>query len=146
MPYLTKAEYLDRFDEAETISITDPEAVAIDDSKLDAAIQAASDMADSYAAKRYAGSLPLAPVPTAIKDVVADLARERLFTMRPTEEVTARADRARAWLRDLAKGIVELVGLAGVLVEEASGDEPIVYAPEQIFTDCLLGSYRGRMQ
>jgi phage gp36-like protein len=144
MPYLTKAEYLERFDEAETISLTDPDGVEVGDERLEAALQAASDWFDTYAATRY--SLPLDPVPSSVKTVVGDLAREGLFTLRPTDEVTARADRARAWLRDLAKGIVELVGITGALVDEGASDEPIVYVPDQIFTDERLSLFRGRMQ
>jgi len=144
MAYLTQAEYLERFDNAETISLTDPAGVAINTTKMNAALAAGSDMVDSYAGTRY--TLPLSPVPAIVKDMVADLARERLFTLHPNEEVTDRADRARAWLKDLSRGTVELVGTAGALVSDASNDIPAVYAPDQVFTDDVLNSFRGRMQ
>jgi phage gp36-like protein len=141
--YLTKAEYLERFDETETINLTDPAGVEIDDDKLEAALEAGSAFVDTHAAKRY--DLPFDPAPAVVKDAVADLARERLHTLHPTDEVTARADRVRTWLRDLAKGVVELVDADGALVEDSAADEAAVYAPDPVFTDTLLNSYRGRM-
>lgn len=143
MAYLTKAEYLDRFDITETIKLTDPAGLTINDAKLNAALRAGSDIVDSYAATRY--SLPLNPVPTIVKDAVADLARERLFTLHPNEEVTDRADRVRAWLKDLSRGLVELVGATGSLVESAA-DQAAFHNPAPVFTDALLGRYRGRLQ
>ena len=144
MAYLTKAEYLERFDETETINLTDPDGAAVNDTRLNDALQAGSDMVDSYAAKRY--TLPLSPVPVIVKDMVADLARERLFTLHPNDEVTARADRARAWLKDLSRGVVELVGTGGALVDETAADIPAITAPTQVFTDDILSAYRGQMQ
>lgn len=144
MAYLTKAEYLERFDNAETISLTDPANAAINDTKLNSALQAGSDVVDSYAAKRY--TLPISPVPTPVKNIVGDLAREWLYNLHPPEEVTDRADRARAWLRDLSKGVVELVGTTGALVEDAASDDPETYTPDQVFTPTLLDAYRGRLQ
>jgi phage gp36-like protein len=143
MAYLTKAEYLERFDEAETANLTDPDGVTIDDTKLDTAIASASAFINGYLASRY--SLPFASTPVEVKDATADLARERLFTLRPNDEVTARADRWRSWLRDVARGTVELV-LEEEAVPSGAADIPAVYVPDQVFTDCLLSSFRSRMQ
>jgi len=142
--YVTPEEYHQRFQITETIGLTNPNADAPDQTILNAALQAGTDMVDSYAGARYA--LPLSPVPSVVKDAVADLARERLFTLYPNEEVTKRADRVRAWLKDLSAGKVELVGVGGALVDEGTADQPAVYAPDAVFSDCVLSSYRGRLQ
>jgi phage gp36-like protein len=143
MAYLSQAEYLERFDEQETIDLTDPEGNAIDPDELAAAMEAGQSVADAYIGKRY--TIPLSSPPTLVKDIVADLARERLHTLHPTDEVTARADRARAMLRDIAKGVMELPTATGI-VEESASDIPAVSAPEAIFSNTVLGSYQGRMR
>lgn len=144
MAYLTKAEYLARFDTAETVRLTDENGDGlIDDPKLDAALKAASDFVDAYAGGRYA--VPFSPPPAVVKDLVADLARERLYTLHPNDEVTARADRARDMLKDAARGLVSLIGDSG-RINETSADQAAVYSPPQFFSDSLLSSYRGRLQ
>jgi phage gp36-like protein len=143
MAYLTVQEYLDRFFEAETISLTDPAGVVVDEDKLATEIEGASNTADGYIGVRY--STPLDPVPDVVKDIVADLARERLFNLQPVEEVTKRADRARSMLKDISKGVMVLVA-ADELVAEDAADLPAVYAPQVVFTDSLMSSYKGRLQ
>jgi phage gp36-like protein len=143
MAYLTQLEYLSSFDEAETISLTDPNGVEIDDTKLNAALKDGSDIVDSYVGSRY--TVPLSPIPDVIKNIVADLARERLFTLHPNDEVTKRADRARAMLKDIAKGVMVLIDGTGI-VEDSASDSPAYCGPDTIFTPCVLNSYRGLMR
>lgn len=143
MAYLEEAEYLERFDVTETIDLTDPEGEQIDDDKLSAALDAGSNVVDAYVGARY--TVPLSPIPSVIKDITADLARERLFTRHPNDEVTARADRARKMLTDIAKGVMVLVDVDGI-VEDSAFDTPAYDTPDQVFTDCVLNGYRGWMR
>lgn len=143
MAYLTEAEYLDRFTELETVSLTDPANGDVVENVLDSALEGGSRIVDAYVGARY--TVPLDPIPDVIKEIVADLARERLYTMRPVDEVTERANRARAMLKDIAKGIMVLVDVNG-RVEDSASDEAVVSGPEPVFGDCLLDSFRGRMR
>jgi phage gp36-like protein len=143
MAYLTPTEYRERFFDEETTRLTDPAGTTIDEDKLAVEIDGASNTADGYIGTRY--SVPMAAAPDVVKDIVADLTRERLYSLQPTEEVTARANRARAMLKDISKGVMVLVSASAILPEDA-GDEAAAYAPTQVFTDSVLSSYRGRMQ
>lgn len=115
--YLTGEEYVDRFGYEETVRLTDEtRSGTIDGPAIMAALADASQLADSYVAVRYNLPLPI-PVPEVLKQVVADLARERLHKTKPTPMVTANADRARSTLRDIAGGRATLVLDTGAEVE-----------------------------
>jgi phage gp36-like protein len=141
--YLTAEEYIARFGLDETVRLTDQAGTGTVGEALGKALTSAASRIEASLRTRY--TLPLAEAPELLKDIAADLARERLHTLYPTPEVTARADRARADLKDIAAGKLELV-VDAEAVEEDAGDLPTVYAPDTIFTDSLLSSYRGRMQ
>lgn len=141
--YLTADEYVARFGLNETVTLTDQVGTGTVGEALGKALTSAASRIEASLRTRY--TLPLTTAPELLKDIAADLARERLHTLYPTPEVTARADRARADLKDIAAGKLELV-VGDEMVLEDAGDLPAIYAPEQIFTDSLLSSYRGRMQ
>lgn len=124
MKYLTRAEYLVRFGEPETIRVTATAAApgAIDVAALDAAIVGAEELADAYLATRYTLPLP-DPTPDALRELVADLARERLHKTRPLPAVTENADRARSFLKDLS------AGRAALLVVDTPQDATATAAP-----------------
>ncbi|MGO1000838.1 gp436 family protein [Lysobacter sp. CA196] len=63
------------------LSNDDPVAEAPDLSVVESKIDAAEELVDAYLRGRYV--LPLAPVPTVIKDVVIHLARHDLYARRP---------------------------------------------------------------
>lgn len=126
-PYLDAEAYVDRFGYDETVRITDEGSKGvIDKASLQAALSDAQQFADGYLATRY--TLPIAtPAPVMLQQIVADLARERLHTTRPTPQVTANADRARSLLKDLSAGRAVLPTATGELVDAAIplGSSPI---------------------
>lgn len=116
MPYLSVAAYIARWGMRETTILTaeEPGATEPDEPKVEGAIADAEALANGYIARGrnlhgvpYA--VPLADPPGPVLAIVADLARERLHKDRPTPEVTAAADRARAQLRDIAAGRLTLL-------------------------------------
>lgn len=107
MGYCVVQDMTDRYGQAEMAAITDRTAgVTLDTAVAQRAVDDATSEMDSYLASRY--RLPLAVVPAVLKVVCADLARYLLYKDRPTDEVRQRAEDARAWLKDLAKGYASL--------------------------------------
>lgn len=141
--YLTAEEYVARFGIQETVSLTDERGGETVGQALGKALSDAAARIEAYLANRHA--LPLATTPEVLKAIAADLARERLFTNHPTEEVTRRADQARKDLRDIGSGALVLV-VGNAVVTSDVNDQPAVYSPITVFSDALLGSYRGRLQ
>lgn len=141
--YLTGEEYVARFGIDETVRLTDQVSSDTVGEALGKALVSAASRIEGYIRSRY--ELPLASAPEVLKDIAADLARERLFTLHPTEEVTARADRARKDLKDIAAGTLLLV-VANQPLSEGAADVPVVDAPASIFTNDVLGAYQGRMR
>lgn len=109
-----------------TLLITDAELLAmglpgdalsaVDASVRDQHRQTASDFALSHIKKRH--KLPLISWGNDIKQAVAHIAARSLMgtrgfdpASRSGEEIIARSDTAIAWLRDVAKGIVEPVDI-----------------------------------
>jgi phage gp36-like protein len=114
--YLSADEYVARFGTEETVRLTDQDRKnVVDRARLEAALKDATDTVESYLGVRYA--LPLSPVPQVVKGLVAALAREKLFSQRPTPQVTAEADRARSQLRDLSAGRMVLADVTGETLE-----------------------------
>ena len=112
MGYCIVQDLVDRYGQAEMAAITDRTAgTTLDDAVAQRAIDDASSEMDSYLASRY--RLPLTAAPAVLLVVCADIARHILYKDRPTEEVRKRAEDARAWLKDLAKGYASL-DLGGV--------------------------------
>lgn len=143
MVYLTTAEYLVRYGNAETIRITDEtRSNEVDSGKLLAALSDATDIVDAYLGKRY--FVPLATPPSIVKHATGALAREILHTSRPTDAVTGEADRARKQLEGIAKGLLSLPlpenatapGLTGSSISATSGD-----GSEPVFTDTKLAAF-----
>lgn len=105
--YLTADEYVERYGYAETIRLTDEDRTGtVDTAKLETELKAQTDLADGYIGTRY--TTPLLATPRVVKTIVASLTREALHKTKPTPEVTASADRARAQLRDIAAGKMTL--------------------------------------
>lgn len=107
MGHCVVQDLVDRFGAAEMAQLTDREhGTTLDNAVAQRAIDDASSEMDSYLASRY--RLPLPVDPPVLKVVCADIARYRLYEDKATEEVTKRADDARAWLKDVAKGYAHL--------------------------------------
>lgn len=143
MPYIDQVEYLRRFGEPETIRVTDTtRSGTIDSDRLEEAFADQSAFADSYLGGRYI--LPIVPAPELLIRIVADLAREALHSTRPTEAITANADRARTLLRDLSAGRASIPAPAnGPAPATTVSDFPAASNDRRprIFTDSALCDY-----
>lgn len=118
--YLTAEEYVDRFGFEETVRLTDQDRTGtINGPTLQKALNDATELVSSYLGVRY--TLPLSPIPELVKGLVADLARERLYSQRPTAAVTQAGDRARTMLKDLSGGRMALPDQTGVGLPVTSG-------------------------
>jgi len=129
VPYTTQAEMEARFGTRELLALTDrasPPAGAIDPAVVAQAITDADAEIDSYLNGRY--KVPLPVVPNVVKRISADIARYRLFDDKATEEVATRYKDALAWLKDVARGVVNLIDSNGTPLEAAS-DENTNSAP-----------------
>ena len=106
MPYVTKQDLINRFEEQELIQLTDhTNTGAINETVLNDAIADADYLADSYLQQRY--TLPLAQAvidASPLKRVCGDLVRYYLFENGATEEVERRHRSAISWLKDIALG------------------------------------------
>jgi phage gp36-like protein len=140
--YLTAAEYVDRFTVEETIRLTDEtKSRVVDPVRLNAAITAEIEVVEAYLRQRYV--LPLSSMPTLIRDIVADLARERLHRTRPLPAVTEAADRARKLLADIAAGRAQLA-LEGGEDPVQSGGSLAAWGPTlegSVFNSVKLAGY-----
>lgn len=117
--YLTTSEYIAKFGEAETVRLTDEDRLgSVDTAKLEEALSDAIDVVDGYISKRYA--VPLTEPTRLIKGIVGSLAREALYRTTVPAAVKEEADRARAQLKDIARGLLQLPAETGV-VEQAVG-------------------------
>lgn len=136
MSYVTQQDLIDRFGEGEILDLSDRNNDgAIDADVLERAIADAASEIDGYLAKRY--QLPLASIPQRLVRVGADLARLFLHTDSPPDAVVAAAAQSRAWLRDVANGVVEL-GVTPPPVASADGAK--VEGPARMFSS---GSLKG---
>lgn len=108
MPYLTAADFIDRFGLPELVQLTtpDPAAADYDPAVFDRAVADADAEIDSYLAARY--PLPLAAVPPVLTRIAADITRYRLWNDQASDEVRTRYEDARRLLENLARGTVSL--------------------------------------
>jgi phage gp36-like protein len=113
MAYATLADLTSRYGTTEiarlsTASYSD--TVAVDTVRVGVALDDATGVIDSYLRAQY--HLPLAPVPQEIVSCCCQLARYNLAVQgegRSASEAIAKdRDLAIGWLRDLAKGVVQL--------------------------------------
>lgn len=146
--YLTAEDYVARFGYEETVRLTDEDRKGIiDGDKLLNALNDATQVAESYIGVKY--TLPLNPVPPVVEGIITDLARERLYSQRPTQQVTGAADRARTMLKDISAGRMALPDQTGVgLPQTGLGSAQSSGEPHQgrVFNDetmCGYGSGLG---
>jgi len=150
MPYLTVQEYLRRYGAQETATITNEVRTAagavpaIVESKVEEAIQDASDVVDGFVGTRY--TLPLPTVPRLVIGWTAVLAREFLFKNKPLPAVTEAADRVRLQLVQLSTRKIDLPVPEGgaAPVEAANGSaQTSGDAPCPTFTGAGMDRYMG---
>lgn len=110
MAYATPDDLHLRFGSNELLSLAPNEnGDGLNTALISAAIADAEAEIDSYINQRY--RVPLASVPDVLVGVACDLARYRLYSTNPTEEVAKRYEQRIAFLRDVS------AGRAGILVE-----------------------------
>lgn len=125
MAYCTIYTMRDRFGNVEMDQFS---AEAKDKAIIDAAAEI-----DDYIGARY--DLPLSPTPESLGRVSCDIARYRLYTEQPTEEVRQRYEDAVDWLRSVSKGLISL----GVVRPAANNFGVSVASRAKVFTTDMLG-------
>lgn len=135
--YIDKATMILLFGETELIQLTDRAGSvgAIVDTVLDRAMTTAESEANSYLGAAY--TLPLPSVPEVVKTITGDIARFYLYDEQATEQVTKRYDRAISWLRDVAKGVVNL-GFPNDSDNPTDSSIVMVSSRTQVFSDSLF--------
>jgi phage gp36-like protein len=140
MTYCTIAQFIEIFSEQEAIELTNldmPGAIATNDDQLTRALTDASAMIDGYIQNRV--QLPLEPeqVPGVLVSCCADIARYRLDRLRCREEVRLRYEDWIAWLKDVARGLVNL-GLDSQVLPASPTlvpDQVYIRASDRVFTE-----------
>ena len=114
MGYATYSDLLSSFGEGEVERVTDRDRDGSpDDGVIAEGLAFADDHIDGYLRSRY--TLPLTVVPRNLVGFACDFARYRFYQDQPTELVQLRYDMANAFLRDVARGLVDLdIGLPDV--------------------------------
>lgn len=143
--YLDAAGYLARFGEYETEALTqEADDGQINEPMVQAAIDDATADAESFLVGRYDLVAVRAAPPAVLIGFIADLARERLHIDRPSDEVTARADRARTALKEFANGTRSLVIAAGTAIDPTiSTGSPAYARRDEVFSDDNLAGFGG---
>lgn len=106
--YATKDDMTKAFGEEEMIALTNLDDFdgAIDETRLNAALEYAGAEIDSRLGARFA--LPLQSVPLVLKNKALDIARYQMEHGKPREDVVKRYDDAIRWLEQVAAGKVSL--------------------------------------
>ena len=127
MSYCTYNDLLLAFGEAEVVALSDRDRDSLpDDQVIEDAIAFADSHIDSYVRERY--SLPLANPPANLKGMACDFARYRLYQDQPTSLVQDRYNVGCFFLKDVARGLVQLD-------TSDSADAPLAYSqPASVFT------------
>ena len=127
MSYITYADLVLAFGEDEILQLTDRDRDgASDPLVIEDAIAFADSHIDSYLREKY--EVPLALLPANLKGMACDFARYRLYQDQPTELVQNRYDVGCFYLKDVARGLVNLDTGSG-------GPSLIAYSqPAQVFT------------
>ncbi len=115
-PMLTIAEFVRKFGLEETVRMTDAGDGRIDRDLLVAALTDAQAMAEAYLADRY--QLPFNIVPLLVQTCIADMARARLYTNEPPDNV---ATSARIALRNLEKLQTGQISLGAAALADGGG-------------------------
>lgn len=144
MKYASIQDLIDRFGEAELVSLTDrsvPPSGSYDTTVAEQSLNDAEAEVDAYLSGRYA--MPLASVPNIIVRLVCDIARYHLFGAALTDEVSKRYNDAIAFLKNVSSG------KASLGIDEASGESPETdnlpeyFTSGRVFDKATLDDYNG---
>jgi len=108
--YATAEEFVEEVGIQETIQLTnldDPSVTTINSDRLSKALLAASGEINSYLSTRY--QIPVSPIPSILKSYCVDIAWYRLAQNNAPEAYAKRYDNAIARLKDIEKGVMQLV-------------------------------------
>ena len=140
MSYATQADLVERFGAQELAQRTNRvDGQSIDAVVLARAITDASAEIDGYLATRY--QLPLASTPGVLVRVCADLARYQLCGDKVPENVRVRYEDAVLLLKRMAKGEVQLAGIAAEPAAGGAGNAVAVRARARQFGPGQLQGY-----
>ena len=107
MSYCTYNDLLNAFGENENVQLSDRDRDGLpDDGVIEEAIQFADSHIDGYLREQY--PVPLANPPRNLVGMACDFARYRLYQDQPTELVQDRYNVGCFWLKDVARGLVQL--------------------------------------
>ncbi len=144
MAYATVQDMIERFTLAELkqlAPLTPAGDPGYDATRVEQVLADASAELDSHLAVKF--TTPIAEAPELLVKFTCDLAREALDRTGRQNVIDA-GKRARAWVRDVARGLATL-GVAG---EAEGGTGPAdtgggvqVAAPDRIFDDAGLGAF-----
>jgi phage gp36-like protein len=128
MPYATRTDLEERYgaDELAQRESVLP-AGAVDRALADADVEI-----DSYLATRY--SVPMSPVPGNVTRIAAAIARYRLLGDSVTELARKDYEDARAWLKDVAAGRVQINGATPLAAAAPSAVVEYVVGRDKAFT------------
>lgn len=135
MSYATYSDLCLAFGKAEVDELADRDRDGNADTGVIAdALAFADDHIDGYLRGHY--DLPLAIVPANLKGVACDLARYRLYQDQPTELVQNRYDVGCFFLKDVARGLVQLdIGTTATATLLARSQPAAVFSREPAFLD-----------
>lgn len=131
MAYATRTELEDRYGAAEV----EQRESMLPAGAVDRALADADAEVDSYLTGRYA--LPLSPVPGNIARLAAAIARYRLLGDAVTEIARKDYEDARAWLRDVAAGRVQIEGATPIAAAAPAATVDYVVGRDKAFTGGL---------
>lgn len=141
MPYAAVADFVLAFGEQEAIALStldNPESLTVDDAVIERGLRDAEAMIDGYL-QSGGYVLPLSSAPTVIVRATCDIARYWLDRIRAREDVRMRYEDWMKWLKDVAKGLVDLgVGSGGEPVTVSGSDEVEFFTEERVFTRSSL--------
>jgi phage gp36-like protein len=141
MPYVTKTDLTARYGEDQLIALTDRANVgAINDTVLDAAIADAGAEIDAHLMARY--DLPLGEVPPLLSRIAAKLVFHSLHTLDVPDAVKDGAVWARATLKEIGQGRIQLTDGDGDGAAPAqTGAMPVAIGGATEFTDGGLSAF-----
>jgi phage gp36-like protein len=135
MAYITRVDIDGKITEDELIRLTDESGTGlVDYTKVDDAIADAEAEIDSYCASLYAVPFQ-SPVPPMIVKVCKDITVYNIWSLKNVapEDCEDRYAKAVAYLKDVAKGIVELGSGSAEEVDD-DGPQSIKTTSDRIFT------------
>lgn len=139
--YATLAQFLEAFGQDETVTLSnlhDAAAEQVDETVINRALTDASSEIDSYLGGRY--SLPFPSNPPVLIRVCLNIARYRLDSLNPRDDVRLRYEDERRWLENVARGIISL-GLPQTDQSVISDQSPVYSAPPRVFSDSNLRGF-----